>query len=97
MRVHLSESQMVQVDELGERVRPAHKRCTIILREIDENTDIREIESLFSGRNCPRFTNVEYAHNNSWYVNFETDEDAQRAFQYLREEVQTFRDKPIMV
>lgn len=31
---------MVQVDERGEKVRPNHKRCIIILREIPETTPI---------------------------------------------------------
>lgn len=31
---------MVQVDETGEKVRPNHKRCIIILREIPETTPI---------------------------------------------------------
>ena len=29
--------------------------------------------------------------NNSWYVNFESDEDAQLAYRYLREEVRCFQ------
>lgn len=33
-------SPMVQVDERGEKVRPNHKRCIIILREIPETTPI---------------------------------------------------------
>lgn len=33
------ESNQVQVDETGERVRAASRRCTIILREIPETTD----------------------------------------------------------
>lgn len=33
------ESPSVQVDEKGEKVRPVHKRCTLILREIPEGTD----------------------------------------------------------
>lgn len=31
---------MVQVDERGEKVRPNHKRCIIILREIPETTPV---------------------------------------------------------
>lgn len=33
----------------------------------------------------------EFAINNSWYVTFESDEDAQKAFKYLREEVKEFQ------
>ena len=57
----------------------------------------QEVERLFSGANCPRFVSCEFAHNNSWYVTFEGDEDAQRAYQYLREDVRTFLGRPIMV
>ncbi|TNM87150.1 hypothetical protein fugu_007380 [Takifugu bimaculatus] len=42
----LRSSPMVQVDEKGEKVRPNHKRCIIILRE--------EVESLFKNDNCPK-------------------------------------------
>lgn len=31
---------MVQVDEKGEKVRPNHKRCIIILREVPETTPV---------------------------------------------------------
>lgn len=36
----ISASPMVQVDEKGEKVRPSHKRCIVILREIPETTPI---------------------------------------------------------
>ncbi|KAK9886833.1 hypothetical protein WA026_018482 [Henosepilachna vigintioctopunctata] len=92
----LKESPNVQVDEEGLRVRPNHKRCIVILREIPDNTPIEDIKNLFSGENCPRFISCEFAHNSSWYVTFESDEDAQRAYRYLREEVREFQGKPIM-
>ncbi|KAK9746482.1 La domain [Popillia japonica] len=92
----LKESPNVQVDEEGMKVRPNHKRCIVILREIPENTPIEEVKDLFSGENCPRFISCEFAHNSSWYVTFESDEDAQRAYKYLREEVCEFQGKPIM-
>lgn len=40
----LSASPMVQVDEKGEKVRPNHKRCIIILREVPETTPV-EVET----------------------------------------------------
>ncbi|VEN34826.1 unnamed protein product [Callosobruchus maculatus] len=76
----LRESPNVQVDEEGIKVRPNHKRCI----------------NLFSGENCPRMISCEFAHNSSWYVTFESDEDAQRAYRYLREEVREFQGRPIM-
>jgi hypothetical protein len=40
----LRESPNVQVDEEGLKVRPNHKRCIVILREIPDNTPIEEIK-----------------------------------------------------
>ena len=57
----------------------------------------QDVKHLFSGVNCPPFVSCEFAHNNSWYVTFDSDEDAQRAYQYLREDVKNFLGKPIMV
>ncbi|XP_069700264.1 la-related protein 4 isoform X2 [Periplaneta americana] len=92
----LRESPNVQVDEEGQKVRPNHKRCIVILREIPDNTPLEEVKALFSGEGCPRLISCEFAHNNSWYVTFESDEDAQRAYRFLREEVREFQGKPIM-
>ena len=42
------ESQNVQVDAEGAKVRPAHTRCsTVILREIPADTQIQEIKVVF--------------------------------------------------
>ncbi|GAB1599232.1 la-related protein 4-like isoform X2, partial [Argonauta hians] len=92
----LRECQNVQVDEKGEKVRPNHNRCIVILREIPASTPVEDVETLFSGSNCPKFVSCEFAHNDNWYVTFDSDEDAQRAYQYLREEVKSFLGKPIM-
>ncbi|NXM66995.1 LARP4 protein, partial [Serilophus lunatus] len=92
----LRSSPMVQVDERGEKVRPNHKRCIIILREIPETTPIEEVKALFKNENCPKVISCEFAHNNNWYVTFQSDTDAQQAFRYLREEVKTFQGKPVM-
>lgn len=46
----LRESTNVQVDEEGLKVRPNHKRCIVILREIPDNTPIADVKvcSFFS-------------------------------------------------
>lgn len=54
------------------------------------------LQAIFSSENCPRPISCEFAANSSWYVTFESDEDAQKAFTYLREEVKEFQGKPIM-
>ncbi|ESP04231.1 hypothetical protein LOTGIDRAFT_136497 [Lottia gigantea] len=93
----LRDSVNVQVDDKGEKVRPNHSRCVVILREVPETTPVEDVKNLFKGENCPKFVSCEFAHNSNWYVTFESDEDAQQAYQYLREEVQNFLGKPIMV
>ncbi|XP_035309638.1 la-related protein 4-like isoform X3 [Cricetulus griseus] len=92
----LRSSPLVQVDEKGEKVRPSHKRCIVILREIPETTPEEEVKALFKNGNCPKVISCEFAQNSTWYVTFQSDTDAQQAFQYLREEVKTFQGKPIM-
>ncbi|XP_076368616.1 uncharacterized protein LOC143255988 isoform X2 [Tachypleus tridentatus] len=92
----LRESPNVEVDEAGEKVRPNCKCCVLILREIPETTAVKDIEALFSGEECPKSAKCEFAHNDTWYVTFESDDDVQKAYRYLREEVRTFQGKPIM-
>ncbi|XP_029358966.1 la-related protein 4 isoform X2 [Echeneis naucrates] len=92
----LRASPMVQVDEAGEKVRPNHSRCIIILREVPETTPVEEVEALFKSENCPKLLGAEFAHNSNWYITFQSDMDALQAYRYLREEVKVFQGKPIM-
>jgi la-related protein 4 len=91
----LKESAQVQVDEIGEKVRPVTKRCTIILREIPENADEKEVKSMFDG--CPPYRSLFYGLNNSWYVTFDTEEATQKAFLHLQNLGKTFNNKPVYV
>ncbi|XP_015226165.1 PREDICTED: la-related protein 4-like isoform X2 [Cyprinodon variegatus] len=92
----LRASPLVQVDDAGEKVRPNHSRCIIILREVPETTPVEEVEALFKNENCPKLLGVEFAHNSNWYITFQSDMDALQAYRYLREEVKVFKGKPIM-
>ncbi|XP_054882747.1 la-related protein 4 [Poeciliopsis prolifica] len=92
----LRASPLVQVDEAGEKVRPNHSRCIIILREVPETTPVEEVEDLFKNENCPKVLGIEFAHNSNWYITFQSDMDALQAYKYLREEVKMFQGKPIM-
>ncbi|VDN03479.1 unnamed protein product [Thelazia callipaeda] len=89
----LRESSQVQVDEKGQRVRAVSKRCTIILREIPESTDEKEVASMFVGG--PPYLSLQYGLNNSWYVTFESEEATERAFLHLQNLGKTFNNKPI--
>ncbi|KAB7506720.1 La-related protein 4 [Armadillidium nasatum] len=92
----LKDSLFVQLDEEKNRVRPNYKRCIVILREIPKTTPIKEIEAMFEGEGCPKAISCEFVHNDFWYVTFESDSDAQKAYRYLRETVKTFQNKPIL-
>lgn len=46
---------------------------------------------MFKSDECPKVVSCEFVHNSSWYVTFESDEDAQKAYWYLRGVVKTFK------
>lgn len=54
-----TESPNVQVDEEGHKVRPNHKRCIVILREIPENTPAEEIK-VHNSFHFKSFNNIIY-------------------------------------
>lgn len=92
----LQESPYVQLDETNLKVRANMKRCIVILREIPESTPVEEVKALFIHPDCPKWVSFEFAHNDSWYVTFDCEEDAKKAYKYLREEVKNFHGRPLM-
>lgn len=54
------------------------------------------MKALFQNPNCPKWVSFEYAYNDNWYVTFDCEDDAKKAYRYLREEVQSFNGRPLM-
>jgi len=73
------------------------QRCVLIMREVASGASLEQIKELFLGKepHCPAADKCESAGNDSWYITFANEEDAQRALQYLKADVQTFMEKPI--
>lgn len=46
---------------------------------------------MFKNEECPKVVSCEFVHNSSWYITFESDDDAQKAYWYLRGVVKTFK------
>ena len=63
----------------------------MILREIDESTPVEEVRAIFSDETLPKILSCEFAHNNVWYLTFESDDDAQRAYHYVRDHVKEYK------
>ena len=59
--------------------------------------NVQEVEALFDSEGCPKLVSCEFAHNGYWYITFDTDEDATKAYTYLRERRVMFRNRPVMV
>lgn len=92
-----SKSYINSSDQKAMSLLQQQQRCVLILREVAPEASLEKIKDLFSNKepDCPACHQCESAGNDSWYVTFNNEEQAQKALQYLKLEVQTFMDKPI--
>ena len=58
----ITESPNVKVDDDGLKVKPNHTRCTVILREIPDDTEKHEVEVSSSAAAVGVLKNIIYLH-----------------------------------
>ena len=84
----------LQLDATGSKLRAHHKRCVVILREIDKDTPVDAILGLFAACSV-KCVHCEHAGNRSWYLSFRDEAEAHVAVQFLKEDVQTFNGEAL--
>ncbi|CAF0816391.1 unnamed protein product, partial [Didymodactylos carnosus] len=100
----LKELPSVEVDADEQKVRPARKRCIIILREIPVDVNdpavrlLIEVSELFNNERCPaKCIDCErVGETDCWYVTFASEDDAQHAFVYLTRENVSIRGQKVL-
>ncbi|CAI5438228.1 unnamed protein product [Caenorhabditis angaria] len=68
------------------------KRTTIILREIGQEHK-EEVEKMLNGG--PKYLDLKYGLNDSWYVTYDTEEHTQAAYVHLQNIEIMFNNRPI--
>ena len=76
----LSECKIVSIEDDRVKLHVKLEQNTIILRNIPQNTDDQKIKDIFeSAENCPVLTGVRSDIGDTWFVTFETEDDAKAA------------------
>ncbi|KAL5489573.1 hypothetical protein EMCRGX_G018683 [Ephydatia muelleri] len=89
-------SPQLQLDERDQKVRAVpEKRCILILRDVADGATEESIRQLLTNEKCPKLLSCEFVENNCWYIGFSSEEDAQKAYQFVREDVKEFMGVPI--
>ena len=92
--VKLNPNSKLQLDVPGNKLRANHKRCVVIIREINKETPVESIINIFE--QCKvKCLNCEFAGSRSWYLTFKDEQEAQVAVQFIKEEAQSFNDQPL--
>ena len=78
------------VSQSTEAIGETKQKCILILREVSPKATEDKLKELFTDKEpkCPMYVDCEAAGNDSWYVSFSNEEQAQRALQYLKTEIQ---------
>ena len=88
----------VIVDDAGQKVKPNHKRCVVILRDVPDQIGEDSIKKMFEMNSCPvKLVKCEFASNSSWYLFFTDDEDAKKAIGFMKEKLIHYPDTKIPI
>ncbi|KAL0079742.1 hypothetical protein J3Q64DRAFT_1824298 [Phycomyces blakesleeanus] len=92
----LKSSDVVQVDEQSQKVRPALslQRTTIILRDIPSGTEEKEILDFLDSLQSPPVKNIK-ADLGMWYIAYETEKNAVEMLKRVRNKI--FKGHPVAV
>ena len=69
-----------------------HSTCIMLQTALNFSLSlVLSLQALFKNENCPKIVNCEFVSSNTWYVNFDTENDALNGYNYLRQEVGNFK------
>ena len=54
-------------------------------------------QEIFNHPQCPKIQSCEFALNGTWYITFETESDAMKAYTFLQEVAKNFKVRNAMI